>query len=674
MSSARITIVGAGPGAVMVLERLLASHRTEHPELGLEVHLVDPHEPGGGRIWRRTQSPLLKLNSMLEDVAFFTDSSCEIEGPIEPGPSLADWVRGVRAGEYPAPEWADGVLFEELASIGNRDFPTRRLNNAYLTWCYEETLRRRAETATVTWLQDTVIAVEPADPASASDPGAHTVRLASGGVLAADVVLYAVGHNGSEPSRSAAHLTRFADANGFNYVAPAFTADVDLDWVQAGENVIVRGMGLAAVDLTVLLTEGRGGRFEPTPEGGLRYLPSGSEPRLFLGSRRGVPYRSKVASRVAGEPVRLEYLPEWLAQTAERAEGTLDFERDAWPIIAAEMLTGYYRELFTAHPERVRGEWTAASQRLREILSEAGGHESAALEEFVRELVPDVNDRFLLGSFDRPLSRAPEIGGSSDGSYDATASTKGASSVTDRVCQHIAQDLLQRSEQEHSANQALFVAALYCYMAIADVPAERWNAASRVRELPKRWHSYFSYFASGPPAHRLHEMLALADAGVLHFIGSDVELTLDPEGFIARGRAALADGEAREQVVAHTLIDAWLPDAQAAKSDNPLLRDLVARGTARELSVSDESFSGTTGQLVVGPGGVLRGSPRQFAMGPFTSIPTAGAFTRPGMNSLPFRTHDRAAQAVLSAAVHQTVAAGHTQVAEPASDPATALV
>jgi hypothetical protein len=57
--------------------------------------------------------------------------------------------------------------------------------------------------------------------------------------------------------------------------------------VRPGENVLVRGFGLAFIDLMLLLTEGRGGRFEEQPGGGLRYQPSGAEPVLHVGSRRG---------------------------------------------------------------------------------------------------------------------------------------------------------------------------------------------------------------------------------------------------------------------------------------------------------------------------------------------------------------------------------------------------
>ncbi|NEE15286.1 adenylate cyclase, partial [Streptomyces sp. SID7499] len=70
----------------------------------------------------------------------------------------------------------------------------------------------------------------------------------------------------------------------------------DLDALRPGEPVIVRGIGLAFIDLMVLLTEGRGGRHEDGV-----YLPSGREPVLYVGSRRGVPYHAKIGYGWTGE-------------------------------------------------------------------------------------------------------------------------------------------------------------------------------------------------------------------------------------------------------------------------------------------------------------------------------------------------------------------------------------
>ncbi len=681
-SVVRIVGIGAGPAAAMLLERIAANRAELAPDVRLELRLVDPHPPGGGRIWRSAQSPLLKLNSMLADVAFFTDASCRIEGPVSPGPTLAEWVREVREGTIPAPAWADAELFRELAEIGERDFPTRRLNNAYLSWAVDETLRRAGAAGvaggvdaagatggvgaagaagppgsgglSVEWVRDRVVDVEP----GCGESGApHRVRLASGAELTADLVVHALGHSGTLPSDESIRLGAFADRHGLGYIAPAFTADVDLDGVPAGADVIVRGMGLAAIDLVVLLTEGRGGRFTRDADGALGYRPSGREPILHLGSRRGVPYRSKITTALAGDPVRLEYLgAEFHAALAERAE-RLDFERDVWPLVVAELTTGYYRELSTGHPGRVSLDWAEFAPRLRAALDTRDPGVLAAL---AAAHVPDPEDRFDLAVFDRPLAQAPDpdedpgAGGfAASGGFAAGFGGFGAGSVQDRVRAHIAQDLRHRTSPEHSATLALFLTALHVYLSLAEIPGERWNARSRVELLPGRWHGFFSYLASGPPGHRLEELLALADAGIVRFLGADVELVADEESgvFRASGSAAVAGGTARSGVSAGLLIDAWLPEARASRSDDPLLRRLVERGVMRELAVVERGERFTTGRIEASPEGRLPGAPRQYAVGPFVAGLTGGAFTRPGFDSLPFRVHDRCARAVLADAL-----------------------
>ena len=645
----RVVGIGAGPAGIMVLERLLANHARDTPELRLDITLVDPHEPGGGRIWRRAQSPLLKLNTMLRDDSVFTDASCEIDGPVVPGPSLAEWVDGVRAGRIARPAWWDARLERELHEVTGTSFPTRRLNSAYLEWAYREIVARAAPSASVTWVRDRAVSVEGASPAR--------VALASGGVLEADLVLHTIGHNGTEPSNAAQRIAGFARAHGLAYVPPAFTADVDFDWVEPGADVIVRGMGLAAVDLVVLLTEGRGGVFEreggPGATGRLRYRPSGREPVLHLGSRRGVPYRSKVTSELRGDAPRLDYLGAAFHERAAAGD-PLDFDAEVWPLVAAELLTGYYRELFTGHPEHVRGGWAEFAPALRAALARPGGHDSAELSALIAQHVPDPLDHFDLASFDRPLqfpgTGAADAGsGAGDGSGPTGARAEDAA-LQRRLREHIGLDLAQRTAARRSATQGLFMAALHAYMSLADVPPERWNARSRTHSLPRRWHPYFSYLASGPPGHRLEELIALSEAGVVHFLGGDVALELDEERglFRASGSAHSAGRSVRAEAEARTLIDAWLPEATAARSDNPLLRQLVASGQAREVAVVDDGFAGSTGQLAVEPDGRLIGAERQYALGAFTAAPTGGAFARPGLDSLPFRTSDRVARSLLA--------------------------
>ena len=110
-----IAVVGAGPRGVGFLERLSANVELL-PGRRIDVHLIDPFPPGPGRVWRYEQSPLLRMNSMAEDVTMFTDDSVRCDGPIVPGPSLAEWAELARA---------EAVEVDpELAALTGRSFPS----------------------------------------------------------------------------------------------------------------------------------------------------------------------------------------------------------------------------------------------------------------------------------------------------------------------------------------------------------------------------------------------------------------------------------------------------------------------------------------------------------------------------------------------------------------------
>jgi uncharacterized NAD(P)/FAD-binding protein YdhS len=620
-----IAIIGAGPRGVGLLERLAANL----PELGdgepVLVHLVDPHPAGGGRIWRRDQSPLLKLNSMARDVTMFTDDSCAIDGPVSPGPSLIEWAEQVREGSLEL-AFDDPLIEHEVQHLAADSFPTRRLQSEYLDWFY-----RRAVAA----LPGTVV-VHEARGIRVDDAadGSQTVVLDSGATIDADVVIYALGHTGTAPSPQHTALGGFAARHGLHYVGPDFTADADTSAIAAGEAVIVRGMGLAAVDLTVLLTEGRGGRFVPSTSlpGQLDYVPSGAEPRLWFGSRRGVPYHSKISSRLAAPRPEARFFSADIARELEASRASIDFALDVWPLIAAELQWGYYHELFVGHPDRVRVPWHAFAPFL-----ERYRFDSPRLRAAVDAAVPNPVDRFDLERFDRPL----------DGVRVETRAE-----LQDAVRHYIGLDLHSRSAPEHSATLGLFTSLLYALFDLGSiVDSPKWTARSRAVDIPVWWTNFFSFVASGPPAHRLDELLALSRAGVVEFLGPDLVVRADDSGFFAASSPVVA-GEVRARV----LVDARLPDTSVAASDSAILRSLIESGAGREQLVSDPGFTGSTGRLVVRAGDArVVGAdgevhPRRFAIGPYTSAPFVGAFSRPGTNAVSFRENDRVARAVIELA------------------------
>lgn len=609
-----LVLVGGGPRAIMLLERLLA--REEVP--ALQITVVDPHPPGAGRIWREDQSALLKLNSMAQDVTVFTDDSCTIEGPIRPGPTLTEWAELVRDGALPDVLIDDDGVVAELEALRGESFPTRRLQSHYLEWFWRTTVAAAPPHVTVQWLPGRVDSVQVRG-------AGYGILLDDGAELSADLVVYALGHNGREPDADTAATIAAAAREGVYYVPPAFTADAELSALDPGQNVIVRGMGLAAVDLVVLLAEGRGGCFTRADDGSLRYEPSGREPRLHLGSRRGVPYRSKVSSTLQGAPPELHVLTKETVGALVARPGPVDFERDVWPLIAQELTWAHYRELFTGHPDRVTVTWEQFQETLRRVAGD-----TQALRRAADAVIPDPLDRFDVPSLERPLG-------------DETFTSR--EQVQRRIRQHIVDDLTLRTTQERSSAQALFLAILFSFVALADVPPEKWSARSRAVSLPVTWHTFFSYVASGPPAHRLEELLALADAGVVQFLGPDVEVRIEP------GRGVVASSpRVPGEVVGTALVDAWLPGSGAAVSDNAALRDLAAVH-GRELTVADDSFAGSLGRVEVDAEGRViapDGKPQErlFALGSFTSLTEAGAFTRPRANSLPLRQTDHIAGAI----------------------------
>ncbi len=606
-----IAVVGAGPRAVGWLERFAAARSVAADRPPVVLHLIDPFPAGPGRIWRDDQSPLLKLNSMVEDVTMFTDDSCTVDGPVAPGPSLLEWVQGVREGRIRDAEVGDPVVRAELARLRRGDFPTRRLQSRYLDWFLSRAIAALDADATVVRLTGEVVSVS-----SAEDH--ELVRLTDGTVIPADAVVYALGHTGSEPAGEAVAFADFASRHGLHYQPPAFTADADLSGIAPGETVAVRGMGLAAVDLVVLLAEGRGGRFERHHDG-LRYRPSGREPRILIGSRRGVPYRSKISSALAGEAPSLRYLTSEVVARLTREPGTLDFRRDVWPLVERELLHGYYRELFTGHPGRVAIPWEWFRAQL-----DAVDLRSAAYAELLAASLPDAADHLHLDAFDRPLA----------GERFATRDA-----LQHRIREHLRDDLNRRTAPEHSETLGLFLALLQTMFALAPVGASpAWTEESRTRDLHGWWPAYFSYVASGPPGHRLEELLALSHAGIVEFAGPDLMVSADEEA----GAFQVSSPSVEGAVAVRTLVDAWLPAAHADRTDNRALRDLAVSGAG--------SFR--HGMLRVHPADarVLDATgaphPRRWAIGPFTDAPFAGAFARPGTNALSFRENDRVAQAV----------------------------
>ncbi|MFD7448507.1 FAD/NAD(P)-binding protein [Kitasatospora sp. NPDC059827] len=627
-----LVIVGAGPRGTGLLERIAANAAELLPaDRPLEIHLVDPYPPGAGRIWRHDQSPLLRMNSMAEDVTMFTDERSTVEGPVRPGPSLAEWA--LRQREFaPYREVADPAVRAELSTLAPTDFPTRRAQSAYLDWVFRRAVADLPAHVTVTVHRGTVRRIDgPAD-------GPQTVHL-DGTTLTADHVTLTLGHLDSAPHPRYAEDAAFAARHGRFHLPPAYSADIEAELarIAPGEQVALRGFGLASVDLVAMLTEGRGGRFEPTGDGpALRYLPSGREPVLHLGSRRGVPYHSKTDYRLQGPPAPLPRYFDAAAVDALLATGRpLRLRRDVWPSMAKEVGFGHYHELFHAHPERTALPWTA-------FLARYDRHDwySPELAALVAEAVPDPADRIDFERLDHPLAGL-ELGSTEE--------------LQAHLRAYVTADADRRADPAHSADLGAFLALLSLFGQLPRILASgRLTARSVAEDVDEWFFGYFSFLASGPPGFRLRQLLALSEAGVVRFLGAGVRIERDEATGTWQASGATVPGHT---VTATALVEAYLPKHALARTLDPVLDSLHRTGRVAEEVVSDAEHTHRSGLVTIDPadsrlidpalGGVPH--PRRTALGPHTSLRAAAAFARPRTNAPGFRQNDAAARALLRA-------------------------
>jgi hypothetical protein len=612
-----LVLVGGGPRAAGLIERIAVNAPELFPGAALEVHVVDPHPPGAGRVWRYEQSELLRMNSMAVDVTMFTDASVVCDGPVRPGPSLADWAVLVRSGDLRV-DLPDDVR-AELDRLAPTTFPSRRLQSAYLGWFYRDAVAALPSGTTVRRHRSTVLRI------TGSPHGRQRVWLADRTApLVADAVVLTLGHLDAEIAAEERELAGYAAAHGLAYLPSDYSADSDLSAVAAGTDVVLRGFGLAFIDLMVLLTQGRGGRFEHTAEG-LRYVPSGREPRIHVGSRRGVPYHSKTGYRLQGDPLPLPRFFDGDAVDALLAsEDEFDFRADVWPLLAKEIAWGYFHELFTGHPERVALPWPEFAAEFADL--DWYSPEMAAL---VSSAVPLDEDRIDFERLDRPL---------------AGLSFASGEEFQEHLRSYVEADVARRSDPAFSADLGAFMALLSVYGQLPRVlNSPKLSPSSRLAHADGWWGGFFSFLASGPPPDRLEELLALSRAGIVRFLGADVWVRAEDGVFVA-GSASTPD-----VVRATGLVEARLPTHTLAATADPVLRALREAGEVTEERLSDGRSTGLVrvaeDNRLIGRGGEPH--PRRFALGPFTTGRAFAAFARPGTNAPGFRQNDGVARALL---------------------------
>ncbi|MFY1675605.1 FAD/NAD(P)-binding protein [Streptomyces sp. WMMC905] len=626
-----VCIIGAGPRGLSVLERLLANERHSPSHESVTVHVVDPSAPGAGNVWRPEQSRHLLMNTVASQITVFTDDSATIEGPIESGPSLHEWAESLALLGDPADHEA-GVLAEARA-LGPDDYPTRAFYGHYLHDCFRRVVSNAPAHTQVTVHRSRAVAMADTHGVPGGPQG---VRLEDGTRLnELDAIVMAQGHVPARLSAREARTASLARIHHLTYVTPANPADLPLDGIGPGENVLLRGLGLNFFDHMALFTLGRGGAFERV-DGGLVYRASGREPRLFAFSRRGIPYHARGENQkgATGRYFPRLLTPEYIAELRERAaDGVpVNFTVDLWPLISREVQTVYYEALLSGRGEPERREGFA--ERFLSLPAEADA--GALLAEYGLEgdrwdwkqlSLPYGERRFadradftgwLLGYLRRDVERAR--------AGNVTGPVKSALDVLRDLRNEI------RLAVDHGGLEG-----------------------NSHRDDLEGWYTPLNAFLSiGPPASRIEEMIALVEAGVLTVMGPGTQVRIDTMAQMYVAHSTLVPGDA---VRAMTLIEARLPEPDLRRTEDPLLRHLLDTDQATPYRIRGEA--GTeyeTGGLAVTerPYRLLDGKghahPRRFAYGvPTESVHwVTAAGIRPGVDSVTVGDSDAIARSVLS--------------------------
>ncbi|KAF7587066.1 hypothetical protein BBP40_007803 [Aspergillus hancockii] len=608
---AHVAIVGMGPRGTSALERLCASApEFLAPGARLTVHVVDPSPPGAGHVWRTEQSSELLMNTVTSQVTLFTDKSVICSGPIREGPSLYKWTTAAKLG------------------LGPDDYPTRAQYGHYLEWVFSKVVREAPPEVEVEVHTARAVRLD-----NASD-GRQTLTLSTGRTLTGlAAVILSQGHLPLLPDPEQQQLAVYAGRNNLRHFPPSNPADVDLSSLQPGEPVFLRGLGLNFFDYMALLTTGRGGRFTRTPRG-LRYHPSGNEPRLYAGSRRGVPYQARGdnAKGAYGRHYPLIITEEVITGFRKRAESgnAPDFLSDIWPLVSKEVETVFYEALLRQHGKE------APDFRDRFL---ATPHQSPEEAQLLEEFGITQDNRWCWERISRP--------------YGERTFTAGA--WRDWLLDYLREDANEASlgNVDGPLKAALDVMRDLRNELRLIVDHAGLSGASHCDHLD-RWYTPLNAFLSiGPPRQRIEQMIALIEAGILDVLGPRPEVRAEDGAWVVHSPEVPS-----LMVRVTTLIEARLPEPNLRNTADDLLAHLLKSGQCRPHLVNGYETGGL--DVTKAPYHLIdskgRAHPRRFAVG----VPTEGvhwvtaAGARPGVNSVTLADTDAVARAALNAAMTET--------------------
>lgn len=548
-----IVLVGAGPRNLSLVERLMAHAKsTTEP---VDITLYDPF-PIGGRVWNPDQDPTFLMNTVTQQLTLFTDPSVPNHASTALyGPNFYEWSVTFGKEYVKMHDFKNEAYFlDELTRINPNRFTSRALFGVYGQWFFEHLGAHVPANVTLSYERRSVTDVVKQD-------NQYTVTIDGTDTIIADQVVMALGHvdNSLNYEEQA-----FADAAAGNanmlYVAPTHPSEADLDAVPAREKVVLRGLGLSFFDYIAKLTISRGGRFARDNNGVMYYLPSGKEPHMIAGSRKGLPMHARgVNQKVAAEGYQpLFFTSENLDKLAEKSNGQVTYD---------EFFTLLRKELEYKHYQNTINDfgvtWPFNAAEFMDALAA-----SDDLNETARKY--GISEEYIM-DWDRILNPVDDVPAEVE--------------YSDFMMNYLTWDI---NDANQGNNDAPYAGAFDMLRDVRGIIRHYLDAGYLSSDEYAKFLSKFNPFNSlisvGPPVLRVEQMRALIEAGVLEVAGPGLAVSVRDDHYVA------TDNRGNTWTV-NNLVEARLFPVSLAASTNPLVANLRDRGllSAAEYTKADGS-------------------------------------------------------------------------------------
>ena len=509
-----IAIIGAGPWGLAVLDRLISKALSE-PQVGFDIALVDPSQPGPG-MHNPDQASYLLLNTITGQVNSFSAkhfNDPELSGAL----TFLEWVQ------------------QNIDSkCSPNSFLPRKTFGEYLKFVYTILKKNLPENVKLTEYLNVTSDLQICASGKLVLTGSNDLNLST------DHVFICTGHG----------LPVAPDAKSRENTLLPYPPEALHSQISPGMNVGLMGMGLAAVDVISALTEGLGGSFEDINNGNLQYVPSGKEPVIFTFSRTGTPFSCRPSSSL---DLSTRYQPLFCHETTLATGRELDFRSDVLPQIEAEMWAAYS----IRHALLTSGE--QAEKQQRSVFEKLGPSDTSAYARTLHETDSYFDPVGLLLGAPKTLEHKTVA-------------------MHERIRDRLRHDVSEAEKGEAGSpfKHGIEILRVVRDFIRSAVNYQRLSPSSQI-DFFTVIAPRISQLIVGPPLSRGREWLALIDAGILRLdLGANPELHRNTVDCLWRARSR-CDNQSLT-VRFDQLIQGYVPNAMTGAKGSTLMTNLINNG------------------------------------------------------------------------------------------------